>query len=745
MKHGYRHHPSIAHNVPPTITIPSANSHSSIPVPTLPSTAHAVEIDTSIQNQHTFTDILPTSPIPPAIMTFHDMHAQLAKNIISFFLTARDLYALPHSTARNLTESLMAIIHNFALNFEQVQALSSASVGVDLLFQLQLNSILSENSIHSVLMNQYHFVAPIQHEFSNSSHKLYYVPLTESLSTVCQNEQLRHYLLHPSSNSFFSSPYFLQKIQPLAQQAIYISLYTDEFEVANPIGVSRKKHKLVAVYYSILNFPPNVNSRVDNIFLLCLGKQTLLNDIGIHTFFEPLVNELEELFYHCMVISESVCLPVIACFMSGDNLSMHNIMGLNRCFSSGHICRFCTVQFHALSTNPHDSQLRSHVTYAIDSANRSSGINMPSPFSMVSYVDMPDFFPPDLMHDFLEGVSHVVLCTALRHLCAEIGLEVVNSRLKSFDFGFALPNITRQHITKSHVPLTASQTLHVVLHFPLLFGNVVTDSPEPELFWELLMLHHELLCIFLSDSVSTTPIDYTKLLVKRHHELVYILNQNNPRAKCKIHFIQHYPRFFVMYNGLKHCWTMRYESRHQYFKQIARTLGQFKNIAFTCAQRFQVRSCLLLETASASPSFSPSFVTHTIIGDFLSYEELTALSDFLCEPTLDISTPCSTATSVAVNGFNFSTKRRMVMMYARGAVENEPLFCIIERIICVHDDWLSICYPVESFFDQHFRSYVLEKRSPTPMVVRLKEHSSKPLLVHVVRCCQCVVSSECPN
>jgi hypothetical protein len=73
-------------------------------------------------------------------MTFHDLHAQLAKNIISFFLTAHDLYALPHSTARNLTESLMAIIHNFALNFEQVQALSSASVSVDLLFQLQLNS-----------------------------------------------------------------------------------------------------------------------------------------------------------------------------------------------------------------------------------------------------------------------------------------------------------------------------------------------------------------------------------------------------------------------------------------------------------------------------------------------------------------------------------------------------------------------------------------------------------------------------
>ena len=41
-------------------------------------------------------------------------------------------------------------------------------------------------------------------------------------------------------------------------------------------------------------------------------------------------------------------------------------------------------------------------------------------------------------------------------------------------------------------------------------------------------------------------------------------------------------------------WCMRYKSKHSYFKSLAHTVKNFKNIAKTLAERHQTRMCYQL-------------------------------------------------------------------------------------------------------------------------------------------------------
>lgn len=51
---------------------------------------------------------------------------------------------------------------------------------------------------------------------------------------------------------------------------------------------------------------------------------------------------------------------------------------------------------------------------------------------------------------------------------------------------------------------------------------------------------------------------------------------------------------FYRFGPVKTMWCMRYEAKHHYFKKIARTIGNFKNIAKSVAFRHQRHICYVL-------------------------------------------------------------------------------------------------------------------------------------------------------
>lgn len=57
----------------------------------------------------------------------------------------------------------------------------------------------------------------------------------------------------------------------------------------------------------------------------------------------------------------------------------------------------------------------------------------------------------------------------------------------------------------------------------------------------------------------------------------------------KCHYLIHYPRLILMNGPLCPLWCMRYESKHQYFKNIASKCRKFVNITATLSNRHQMK------------------------------------------------------------------------------------------------------------------------------------------------------------
>jgi len=51
--------------------------------------------------------------------------------------------------------------------------------------------------------------------------------------------------------------------------------------------------------------------------------------------------------------------------------------------------------------------------------------------------------------------------------------------------------------------------------------------------------------------------------------------------------------FFLRFGPLVRHWTMRFEAKHSYFKQLAHSMGNFINLSYSLAMRHQQYQCYL--------------------------------------------------------------------------------------------------------------------------------------------------------
>lgn len=65
---------------------------------------------------------------------------------------------------------------------------------------------------------------------------------------------------------------------------ISLGLYIDDFELCNPLGTSRKIHKITAVFWVILNLPSKFRSTLHSIHLALLGRLVMLSSLVWKSF-----------------------------------------------------------------------------------------------------------------------------------------------------------------------------------------------------------------------------------------------------------------------------------------------------------------------------------------------------------------------------------------------------------------------------------------------------------------------------
>ncbi len=106
------------------------------------------------------------------------------------------------------------------------------------------------------------------------------------------------------------------------RHALQIMLFQDAFEVANPLGSARQKHKVLAVSYTLGNVYAHKRSAVNSIqlALLCLERDCKL--FGAERVFDIFISDL------CVLEATGICVEgktfrgSIACVI-GDNLRSH--------------------------------------------------------------------------------------------------------------------------------------------------------------------------------------------------------------------------------------------------------------------------------------------------------------------------------------------------------------------------------------------------------------------------------------
>lgn len=80
-------------------------------------------------------------------------------------------------------------------------------------------------------------------------------------------------------------------------------------------------------------------------------------------------------------------------------------------------------------------------------------------------------------------------------------------------------------------------------------------------------------------------LDDLQVMIKKHHEL--LIKEFSVPLTPKDHIITHYPAIIEKIDPPRTYWTMRFEGKNGYFKDLAHKLKNFKDIAFTLSLRHQ--------------------------------------------------------------------------------------------------------------------------------------------------------------
>lgn len=144
--------------------------------------------------------------------------------------------------------------------------------------------------------------------------------------------------------NFKQNPFFA-----VDEPRIALILYADDFEVCNPLGTSRKKQKITAVYWTLANLPPGLRSTLFAINLAILCKAVDVKRFGYDIVLEPLLKDLSVLEQGVFVAYAGKNIKGSVYCVAADNLGAHSLGGLVENFTGPYICRFCLISIWILS------------------------------------------------------------------------------------------------------------------------------------------------------------------------------------------------------------------------------------------------------------------------------------------------------------------------------------------------------------------------------------------------------------
>lgn len=598
--------------------------------------------------------------------------------------------------------------------------------------------------------NNINYVEPLKCLLGrDNKHKqcfVYYVPIKDSLQSLLNNKQLlEKALIIPESNTStlqdLEDGYIVKrtslKIHPLP--ALNIILYQDAFEICNPLGSSKKKHKVIGMYYRL-----NILSRsnIDNIQLVLLTYDKYLKIFSQEQIFGMLVSDLMDLEKNGIVFENNKIIPFVSC-MAGDNLGSHYIAGMTENFSSAkYFCRYCEVDRDTFDNNPlAKGPKRTIEEYEKNIAAfeehscliKSKGVKNNSVFNKLQYFHTIWGLPPCLAHDICEGIGAFDIPFILNHFISQ-GLFTDNYLNKQLDELFKLLPSTSYSAFKfkaKKLSGNGTQNMYFILLLPLAIFEKMEQHYYGD-YWQMLLTLNQIIQLVLSNKISQDETAYLQFLIENY--LQFRKTLFSAKLRPKHHYLLHYDELIRAYGPLINVWTFRFEQKHKYFKNIVRHCPNFINVLYTLSEKHQLfQSYLTLapKTIGIVTSFSEK-----LNQNFLSTQMHSMISKnpFLKDKfnTLNISTYISLNGYVYKRGqsvcVNINTNEELITIKIQNIFyENNSLNPILVGFkeiykYCPHIN----CFIFESCSD-NFKYVCIEDLKTEKCIIKYKNKSTNKI------------------
>ena len=628
-----------------------------------------------------------------AQIDFCNIEQQYLRNLALFYLKLQSKLLLPVSTIQHIISGFEDV-HSVGQTYVQSKLLRNLeSVGVskdcatdvvedilkaDLFSSCNRGPLRSAQTRNSFFRANFTYVLPIEVFLGRNQFRrqrfYQYIPVIETLKALLQNKSIQDQLSCPEfpqsltdvhifndvihGKSFRRNPLF--KDEP---NALKIILYQDSFEVVNPLGSAKKKHKILAVYLTLADIHTYNRSSIDQFQLVLLCTESDFKRFGQKSVFGNLIEDLKRLENNGIAIG-SITLKGTVCAILGDNLGSNCIGGFTENFSTvAHFCRFCLVTKSELIDNPYDlGPTRTPDNYDLDAActdrDINNGVKFQSVFNSLKYfhVCQPGL-PPCLGHDLFEGVSSFDLALMIKYFVKTkrfFSYDQLNRDISRFKYlGSDTNNIPAEVSQKGEkAGGHAVQNWCLVRLLPLIVGERISDLDDE--VWQLFLQLREIVEIVCAPKISCGQVAYLNAIISDYLDLRHSLFPDKV-LKPKHHFLAHYPQLIVQFGPLIRLWTLRFESKHTYFKRCARVLHNYKNLCKTLAEKHQLLQAYL----SAGVLFPPTVTLHKGVEFYVesrSEEIKRALVSFNFRPDNTL-----VSYSVTVKGTNYKKGLYLVL------------------------------------------------------------------------------------
>lgn len=445
--------------------------------------------------------------------------------------------------------------------------------------------------------------------------KFAYVPITNTLRTLFRNEQfLRTYLEynqnggnghrcidHEYIDFCCGAIHQKNKLECMNDNSLQIQIYQDDFEVCVPIGSKATIHKMCGVYFAIKNWPNN--SKLEHIYLVALCNTTDLKtpSTDFNNIWRCVVEDINLLSTDGLKVSESLMLFGSLSTVCADNAGANSTLGFAESFAAAHYCRICELSKDecqstcqevptALRTiEKYDEHLQAlkemtKVNYVL-----TKGIKRDCALNSLKHFHVVENFCIDIMHDLAEGVIPFLLKRIIRYCMDKriVTENTISSKIQYFNYGISdqqkIPSTL--DLEKRNLNQNASQAMCLFYHIPYILYDYKDQLCG---IWKCMESMQKVAQIIYSRKIDADDLIVLRNSVEEH--LRFMIECFNVTLLPKHHNLTHYATVIEAVGPLRNQTTIRFEAKHQQFKQLAKNNKNFKDLPLTLASKHQQKA-----------------------------------------------------------------------------------------------------------------------------------------------------------